>query len=62
MAQYKVFFYNFGYSKDFNTLEEAIRYGKESGFECSVISPSGELVKSIKVIQCLTFSEECGML
>jgi len=47
---YKVFFYNFGYSKDFNDLEAAIQYGKESGFECSVINPEGELVRSIKVI------------
>jgi hypothetical protein len=50
MAQYKVFFYNFGYTKEFNTLEDAIKYGKDSGFECSVINPQGELVKSIKVI------------
>ena len=47
---YKVFFYNFGYSKDFNNLEAALLYGKESGFECNVIDSEGNLIKNIKVI------------
>ena len=50
---YKVFFYNFGYSKDFNDLEAALLYGKESGFECNVIDSEGNLIKNIKVIQAL---------
>ena len=51
MALYTLNFYNLGYSKHFDTLAEAIKYGKESGFECSVIDPDGEWVKTIKVIQ-----------
>ena len=47
---YKVFFYNFGYSKDFNNLDDALSYGKDSGFECAVINSEGEQVKVFKVI------------
>jgi len=47
---YTVYFYNLGYTKEFNTLEEAVQYGKKSGFECNVINPQGEMVRTIKVI------------
>ena len=50
MALYTLYFYNLGYSKHFNTLEEAVQYGKKSGFECKVINPEGEMVRTIKVI------------
>ena len=33
---YKVDFYNFGYSKHFDTLELAIENAKSSGFQCTV--------------------------
>ena len=62
MNDYTVFFYNFGYTKHFNSLEEALTYGKESGFECAVVDKDGNQVKVFKTIQCLTFSEECGSL
>ena len=45
---YKVFFYNFGYSKDFNNLDDALSYGKDSGFECAVIDMEGNMIKSFK--------------
>ena len=47
---YTVYFYNLGYTKEFNTLEEAVQYGKKSGFACKVINPQGEFVRTIKVI------------
>ena len=33
---YKVDFYNFGYLKHFDTLEQAIENAKSSGFRCAV--------------------------
>jgi hypothetical protein len=33
---YKVDFYNFGYLKHFDTLEQAIENAKSSGFQCAV--------------------------
>jgi len=36
MLMYKVDFYNFGYSKHFDTLEQAIENAKSSGFQCAV--------------------------
>ena len=47
---FTVFFFNFGFTKDFNDLASAMKYGKESGFECAVINPEGEQVKVFKVI------------
>jgi hypothetical protein len=47
---YTVFFFNFGFTKDFNDLESALTYGKESGFQCAVINPEGEQVKVFNVI------------
>ena len=50
MNDYTVFFYNFGYTKHFNSLEEALTYGKESGFECAVVDKDGNQVKVFKTI------------
>jgi len=47
---FTVYFFNFGYTKHFNTLDEAMQYGRESGFECAVINPEGVNVKTFKVI------------
>lgn len=47
---YTVFFHNFGFMKHFDTEVEAIKYAVDSGFECSVIGPDNELVKSVRVI------------
>lgn len=41
---YTVYFISFDYSKHFDTLEEAIKHGKDSGFECSIINPQGEVI------------------
>ena len=48
---YSVFFFNFGFTKHFNDLEEALTYGKESGFECAVVDKDGNQVKVFKTIQ-----------
>ena len=47
---YSVFFNNFGFIKHFDTLEEADKYAVDSGYECSIIGPENELVKSVRVI------------
>lgn len=47
---YSVFFYNFGFTKHFDTESEAIKYAMDSGFECSVIGPNNELVKTVKTV------------
>jgi hypothetical protein len=33
---YKVDFYSFGYSKQFDTLEQAVENATKSGFSCTV--------------------------
>ena len=45
---YSVFFFNFGFTKHFNSLEEALTYGKESGFECAVVDKDGNQVKTFR--------------
>ena len=47
---YTVFFFNFGFTKHFKDLASAMKYGKESGFECAVINAEGEQVKVFKTI------------
>jgi len=47
---YTVFFNHFGFMKHFDTLEEADKYAVASGFECSIIGPDNELVKTVRVI------------
>ena len=34
---YGVCFYNFGYTKWFNTLEQAQAHGRESGFQYTIV-------------------------
>ena len=48
---YTVFFFNFGFTKHFNDLASAMKYAKDSGFECAVINSEGEQVKTFKTIQ-----------
>lgn len=45
IPQFSVYFFNFGFTKHFDSLDEALSYGKESGFECVVVDDKGELVK-----------------
>jgi hypothetical protein len=47
---YAVFFYNFGFTKHFDVKEEAIKYAIDSGFECSVIGPDNQLIKTIRTL------------
>lgn len=37
-------FYNFGYTKEFKYSDQALRYAKESGFECVVYDPDYKTV------------------
>jgi len=50
MLMYSVVFYNFGFMKHFDVLEEAMTYAKESGFECAVVGPDNEVIKKVSVI------------
>lgn len=45
---FRIFMTNFGYWRDetFETLREALDFGKSKGFEFSVANPIGDLVAS----------------
>lgn len=45
---YTVRFYNFNYSVQCETLEEALNKAKQSGYEC-VIEHNGQIIKRIGV-------------
>lgn len=41
---YAVHFYNFGYTKHFDTKEQAIAHARNSGFQCVVYDPNNNQV------------------
>jgi len=47
---FTVLFYNFGFMKHFDLLDEAKKYAKESGFECAIIGPKDELIEKVSVV------------
>lgn len=47
---FTVFFYNFGFMKHFDILDEAKKYAKDSGFECAIIGPNDELVEKVSAV------------
>lgn len=48
IRMWTVFFYNFGFSKDFGSFEDACAYAKSSGFECAVIDPNNQPAKTFR--------------